>query len=113
MKTEVLLCNEKAVSGIRVNVTAEIIDGKLRISGQDLGVSNVESFGGASEYEYWYDFDEENTIILRESLLENKDSNTFLQVFKKHFSGINGCAKMRKYCDKRNIKYGFFSHVSD
>jgi hypothetical protein len=108
---EVSLCDERLPSDIHVYVTAEMIDNKLRISGQDLGAAIEEIFGG-NEYEYWYDFDDENTCKLRKALLENAPSDDFLQAVKKHFSGVEGCAALRSYCEERNIKYKFSSYSS-
>ena len=54
-----MLCDEH-MPGLWVHVSAEVRDGCLRVSGQDLG-SRVEEIMGRDEYEYFMDLDMKNT----------------------------------------------------
>ncbi len=54
-----MLCDEH-MPGLWVHVSAEVRDGCLRVSGQDLG-SRVEEIMGRDEYEYFMDLDVNNT----------------------------------------------------
>lgn len=100
-----MLCNERAPR-VHVHVWAEVSDGCLKISGQDFGEAPMEAFGD-SEYEYFYTFDQENTEHLFSLLApEGEDVRT---VLKKRFSGMDGCAALREFCEPNSIVYDFFS----
>ena len=100
----IVLCDEKTPI-IKIKVWAEVSDGCLRISGQDLG-KFVEGFFGENEYEYFYDFDRENTERLF-SLLTHEAPNV-KNVFMQKFSGTDGCKSLREFCDVNGIAYKFF-----
>ena len=89
------------------SVTAYIKNGCLRINGQDL-YPNKENIFGASEYEYIYGFDNLNTERLFNLIADNGLSNEAALLSK--FSGEDGCAKLREFCEANEIKYTFYSH---
>lgn len=100
-----VLCNEDT-SRAKVNVWAELSEGCLKISGQDFGEAAQDVFG-EDEYEYFYDFDRENTERLF-ALLDPERQNIKEMLLQK-FGGIDGCRILREFCDANNIKYNFFS----
>ncbi len=101
----VVLCDEKTTR-LWVNVSAKVSGGCLKISGQDLGKA-VEDIMGEDEYEYFYDFDRENTERLFALLAQ--ESQNVKEVFIKKFSGIDGCQSLREFCNANDIEYKFFS----
>ncbi len=101
----VVLCDEKT-NNLWVNESAKVSDGCLKISGQDLGKA-VEDIIGKDEYEYFYDFDQENTESLF-GLLGHEAQNV-KEIFVKKFSGIDGCQYLREFCEANDITYKFFS----
>ena len=98
-----VLCDEH-MPGLWVHVSAEVRDGCLRVSGQDLG-SRVEEIMGRDEYEYFMDLDMKNTDRLFALLSTDKKDpkETFIQ----NFSGLDGCRLLREFCEKNKIKYKF------
>ena len=95
---------------IEIHVHASIIDGRLKIEGQDLG-KNVEDFWGDNDYEYFYTLSENDTSMLHEALNETTNKNIpLLEKMKLNFSGIEGCRKFREFCEEHSIKYEFFSY---
>lgn len=100
-----VLCDEETTR-VQINVWAEIIEGCLKISGQDFGEA-VEDVFGDDEYEYFYDFDRENTERLF-ALLSPAGLN-IKEIFLQMFGGIDGCRKLKEFCDKNNIIYSFFT----
>ncbi len=101
----IVLCDEEN-SHLRVNVDAEVSDGCLRISGQDLG-ETVEAITGEDEYEYFYDFDRKNTERL--FALLGPETDSVKDVFAKKFSGIDGCRviEVALYHPNRQHPYTF------
>ena len=100
-----VLCNERAPR-VQVHVWAEVLEGCLKISGQDFGEAPMEAFG-ENEYEYFYTFDRENTERLFALLTsEGQDVKTVLV---ERFSGMDGCADLRDFCEANGIAYDFFS----
>ena len=100
-----VLCNERAPR-VQVDVSAEVSDGCLKISSQDFGEAPMEAFG-ENEYEYFYTFDREYTELLFALLApEGQDVRTVLV---NRFSGMDGCAELRDFCEANAITYGFFS----
>ena len=90
---------------MHINVWAEVLEGCLKISGQDFGVA-VEEALGDNEYKYFYDFDRKNTDHLFRLLApEGQDVRN---VLKRRFSGMDGCQALREFCEGNGIKYGFF-----
>lgn len=108
---EIDLCNYKS-ERVDVYVRAYIEDGCLIIEGQDLG-KFVEEICGDSDYEYWYVFDKDATKKLCHILMESCTiaEDNLLQVLKQKYSGIDGCKKLRTFCDENNIKYKFSSYM--
>jgi len=105
MKIE--LCNEK-LQQVNIYVSAELSEGKLKITGQDVGRSCEDIFGD-SDYEYFYIFDAENTEKLFNLLLDEPATNK-LVLLNKNFHGPDCCKKLREFCQKHSIKYSFFSY---
>ena len=70
-----------------VTVWAEIKDGKLTVSGQDLG-RPVKEWFGSDEFEYSCSFDDSNTRKLLSILSENGSDP--IAVLKERFSGPRG-----------------------
>jgi hypothetical protein len=95
----VVLCDEKTTR-LWVNVSAKVSGDCLKISGQDLG-KTVEDIIGEDEYEYFYDFDRENTERL--FTLLGHEEQIANEVFIKKFSGIDGCKYLREFCDANDI----------
>jgi len=106
MSERFVLCNEKT-SRVKVNVWAEISEGCLTIAGQDLG-QVVNDVFGESEYEYYYEFDQQNTERLFNLLKTERQSVN--EVLTQKFGGMDGCRRMREFCEANNIKYSFFSY---
>jgi hypothetical protein len=102
---ELVLCNEKTPN-VQVYVTATLSEGCLKISGQDLGEAPRETFG-ENEYEYFYDFDLENTERLFALLTPERED--LAEVLVREFSGMDGCLKLREFCDVNRIKYSIFT----
>lgn len=100
-----ILCNEKTPR-LNVFVTAEISEGCLKISGQDLGEAPKEVFG-EDEHEYFYNFDRENTELLFALLAPGEKD--IAKVLVREFSGMDGCRKLRAFCDENRIKYSIFT----
>lgn len=102
---QLVLCNEKTPI-VTVLVRAELLNGGLRISGQDFGAS-VEKIFGKDEYEYFYDFDPTNTEKLFDLIrLENGDVKGVLL---QKFGGMDGCRILREYCEANDVKYRFYA----
>ena len=89
-----------------VNVWAEIKDGRLIVSGQDLG-GPVEKWFGSSEFEYECRFDESNTRKLLSALSENGSDP--ITEFIERFSGLDGFQKLKDFARAANIPYEYFS----
>jgi ADP-ribosyl-[dinitrogen reductase] hydrolase len=102
---KLVLCNE-GTPYIKVKVWAEIKDGCLKISGQDLGKAAEDTFG-EDEYEYFYEFDRENTERL--FALLTPEAQKVKEVFMQKFSGMDGCRSLREFCEENGITYRFFS----
>ena len=84
---------------------------KLEFSGDDFG-SQVGSFFGGEEYEYWYQLDEANTKKFIAALKEDTGIEDLKEALKTRFSGINASGKIKEFAEARDIKMGFYSHVS-
>ena len=89
-----------------VTVWAEIKDGKLTVSGQDLGQPVKEWFGG-DEFEYSCSFDESNTRKLFSAFSENGSDP--IKAFIERFSGPRGFWELKDFCNEANIPYEYFS----
>ena len=103
---EILLCDEQTTR-VRVIIWAELSEGCLKILGQDLGEAVMEFFGD-SDYEYFYNFDQENTERL--FTLLNPGGHKIKEVLTQRFSGMDGCRILKEFCDANSIKYSFFSY---
>ena len=104
---ELVLCDNKT-ERVWVNVWAEIENGCLKISGQDLGNAPKEFFG-SGEFEYWYNFDEKNTERLI-VLLTQKEHDFKEQLLEK-FGGLEGCKRLKEFCKENDIQYRYMSWV--
>lgn len=105
------LCNYKT-KDLEVHVYAEIKDGRLFISGHDLG-PNVETFWGSDEYEYFYNLTSTDTDRLYHLLkADSKSDAELLELIKLYFSDLDGCENFRKYCKKHNILFSFDNYFS-
>lgn len=100
------LCSSRK-KDLWIHVWANITDGALTVSGQDLG-SYVEDFWGDSDYEYWYSFTAEETAKLLDVIGGTEDPEAALV---REFSGVNGCSKLVSLCDREGIEYSFYSYV--
>ena len=89
-----------------VTVWAEIKDGKLTVSGQDLG-QPVKEWFGSDEFEYSCSFDESNTRKLFSALSENASNP--IKAFMERFSGPRGFWELKDFCNEANIPYEYFS----
>ena len=103
--SKIILCDEETPH-VKVKVRARILEGCLSISGLDFG-EVAEVFFGDDEYEYFYEFDKENTTRLF-ALLTPEDQNINEMLVRK-FGGLDGCRFLREFCDENSIKYDFFS----
>lgn len=94
---------------------AHLEDKKLEIAGHDLG-PKVEAFWGDSDYEYWYDFDQENTRKLFEKILSGIDNlrvlseDQLLTRFKDWMEDPNPEKKLRTFCTEAGVQYKFSSY---
>ena len=104
MSERFVLCNE-GTSRVRINVWAEISEGCLTISGHDLGKAVMDVFGDI-DYEYYYEFDRQNTERLLNLL--NTEGQSVNAVLTHKFGGMDGCRIMREFCEANNIDYRFF-----
>lgn len=103
---QILLCDEQT-SNVSVTVWAELSEGCLTISGQDLGKAVMDFFGD-TDYEYFYRFDQKNTERLLQ--LANPEGQDLSHVLKQRFGRMDGCRILREFCEANNIKYSFFSY---
>ena len=101
--TKLCLCDERT-ERLWISVDAEIKDGKLIVSGQDLG-EPCRRFWGSDEYEYWYSFDEENTEKLL--FLLSKDGTDPVEQLQKCFNGTTACRSLRAFCEAKGIAFQF------
>ena len=105
------LCRYKTAR-LEVHVSASLRDGKLLLSGQDLG-PDVEEFWGTDEYEYFYSLTLDDTRKLHDLLkTDSKQNIELLVLIKLYFSDLKGCHNFKEYCDHHNLQYGFYSHFS-
>lgn len=103
---KLVLCDGET-SRIQVKVWAEVTEGCLKITGQDLGEAAEELYG-ENAYEYFYDFDRENTGRL--FTLMSQEAPHVKEAFLQKFSGMDGCRSLREYCDAHGIVYSFFRY---
>lgn len=103
---DLVLC-DYSDKGISIHVTASLQDGKLIISGDDIGDS-VQELWQDDDYEYWYELGKEETHKLLEVIGGLDDPENSI---KKEFSGTEGCEKFRKVCEENHIQYGFYSYA--
>jgi hypothetical protein len=97
---------------ISIHIWAEIEEGRLVISGQDLDIEGdeVSSFWGDSEYEYYYYLSPEDTQKLYKYLQEEtKLEGEPIQLIQHYFAGTDTCARFRDYCEVHGLKAMFFS----
>ena len=99
-----VMCNEDT-ERVSVRVWAEITGGRLKISGQDLGNAPMEAFW-QNEYEYFYDFDKNNTERLIMLLLGGKERD-IKEMLLERFSGMDGCKNLRAFCERNRVEFQF------
>ncbi len=99
-----VLCQEKT-DRVQISVWAEITDRCLKISGQDLGAAVVDHFGD-DEYKYFYNFSEENTVLLISLLTDNL--HDFKDIFIQRFNGTNGIRCLTEFCQANDIAFQFY-----
>lgn len=104
--SQVILCDVRR-SDLWIRVWATITDGRLMISGQDLG-RFVEKIWGDSDYEYWYNFSREETDKLLRAINGKKNPAKALL---REFSGESGCMRMSELCEANGIEYEFSSYI--
>ncbi len=92
--------------GKNTHVEARISGGCLTISGQELGAAVKEIFHG-SDYEYWCQFDRENTEKLFYTLSDEAAAAKQILVDRFGSSGMNA---LRELCEEYGIKYTVFSY---
>ena len=89
-------------------VTAELSDGKLQVSGHDIGPL-VEKFFGRDEYEYWVTLDQENTGKLFRSLgCEERSGEEQLEAVERSFGGDMADTRLKRYCEQNGIRTQFY-----
>ncbi|MGD9605721.1 MAG: hypothetical protein AB7V00_06215 [Bacilli bacterium] len=103
----IILCDEMH-NGVSIKVWAELQNGCLNISGQDIG-KMVEHIGFDSDYEYFYKFDLANTDLLFQIL--KSEYGNITHGLLTEFSGECGCKKLRHFCDKHKINYSYYSYI--
>ena len=100
---KISLCSHETEKLI-VIVRATMCNSRLTIEGHDLG-KKVKEYWGDDDYEYSYTFDTKR-------LLETINGKSSPQcALRNHFSGPEGCGKLRELCKANNIAYSFFSWV--
>lgn len=89
-------------------IHADLDNGKLMISGHDLG-PKVEGSFGRSDYEYSLSLDEENTRKLFESLgcAEQPEADK-LRFIKDHFDNSRVVSALKEYCKQHGIQSKFW-----
>ncbi len=103
---DLVLCSYRDEK-IDIYVTASLIDGTLKISGDDVG-RNVEEIWDNDDYEYWYTLDKKDTKKLLQIIKAGKSPE---EAILREFGGVDGCRKFREICNTNGIKYKFFSYV--
>ena len=103
---DLVLCDYSDKS-ISIHVRASLENGKLIISGDDIGDS-VQDFWTDDDYEYWYELDEEGTQKLLK-VINGLDHP--VEAIKREFSGTDGCKRFREICEENRIPYGFHSYA--
>lgn len=101
---DIVLCDYFS-KNLFIRVTASLQDGKLTITGQDIG-DIVELLLQDDDYEYWYWLDKEGTYRLLEVIDGLDDPEDAIL---KEFSGTDGCMKFAKVCDENHILYGHYT----
>ncbi len=94
-------CSER----VDIHVWADLSEGKLTVSGQDVGPA-AEEFWSDLDYEYWYSFDEEETAKLLKAIHGEEDPE---EAFLREFNGESACRTLRAFCDENGIRYRFDS----
>lgn len=108
LKSNYLLLCSIDHDGLSIRVWAELQNGCLSVSGQEIG-SKVKEVWGDLEYEYFYKLDFSNTEKLFDIITTlYPDVTTGLL---EEFSGEDGCLKLRKFCEQYLISYSFYNYV--
>ena len=89
-------------------ITADLTEGRLCISGHDLG-PQVEKLLGNDEYEYFLSLDADNTKKLFASLeCADKTDEEKLQVIRESFENSRADSELKRYCDEHGIETSFW-----
>ena len=102
-----LLLYREEREDIRIHIRASLLDGRLTVSGHEIGEA-VAEFWGNDEYEYWYAFGPEETEKLMDVIDGTDDPEGALMM---NFGGSDGCGKLREICESNGIRYRFDSYV--
>jgi len=108
LKSKFLLLCDIGIGDTKKKVWAEIHDGCLLISGQDLKPV-IDDAWDDSKDEYFFKLDFTNTELIFHIL-----SSKYGEVTKgllEEFRGEDGCKKFRVFCEKHKIHFNFFSYV--
>ena len=105
-----LLLIEIRTEPLDVYFRADYTGGRLHFSGHDLG-DTVEEIWGDDEYEYSYSLDEENSEKFWQVIKAEygKEDEALLKLFEGEIDEL----KFRKILDDNDIKYEFWSYVSE
>ena len=105
MKIE--LCKERS-ERLWCTITADLTDGRLSVSGHDMGPA-VEEFFGDDEHEYAVSLDAANAKKLFLTLqCDDKSDEEKLQVIKRKFHGNRADSELREYCKDHEIETSFW-----
>lgn len=105
----VTLCNEKT-DRVNVYVSASILESSLIISGQDYGKAVTETWD-VGTYKYYYSFDQDNFNLLKSLLVT--DDIQLKDALQERFGGMDGCKKLREFCQANDIQFLFSNNISD
>lgn len=101
---KITLYQARTENGDSFHLWAWMFNGTFHISGQDFSEAAKRMFGD-EEYEYFYDFDLENTNKII-SILKCDD---LLKTIKERFNWETE-SEFREFCEKNGIKYSFTSY---
>ena len=107
-KQTVTLCESKQ-ERVSIHVTASLVDGKLIISGQDIGEAS-EEFWGDSDYEYWLTIPVTDTQKLFKLLCTADPDADPMDVLQNRFYGESAFSDLRAFCQRHGISAAFNSH---
>ncbi len=107
-KQKVTLCEQKGTY-VSIYVDASLHDGRLTISGQDIGEA-AEDFWGDRDYEYWLTFSPAATKKFFKLICTNTSGEDPLDVLQKKFHGTGAFSGIREFCSSHGIEAKFDSY---